>query len=83
VDAALPSAAVDVVDVDDATRMSVVDVAAGAVTATGVDEATESLDVAATCARTGLTMANPITSATTSALAATNVVMLVFIIFLS
>src|SRR5262249_32865649 len=56
----------------------------------GVDEAiesvgsveveVESVEVAATCARTGLTTANPIRSATTRALAPTNVMMFVFII---
>src|SRR5215831_1103660 len=46
--------------VDEATTVSVVDVAAGAVAATELGEAAAVVDVAATCARTGLTMANPI-----------------------
>ena len=49
-----------------------------AVVSTADVDVPESVDVAATCARTGLTMANPITSATMRAVAPTNVMMLVF-----
>src|SRR5262245_42924487 len=45
----------------------------------GVEVGEDSVDVAATWARTGLTMANPTTSAMTSALAPANVTMFVFI----
>ena len=79
VEVALLSAGVDVGSVDKATKLSVVDVAAGGVVEMGVDEATELVDVAATCARTGLTIAKPITSAMTSAMAPANVVMVGFI----
>jgi hypothetical protein len=52
----------------------------GAIASIGdVDVAVEPVEVAATCARTGLTMVNPITSATTSALVPANTMMLVFI----
>ena len=44
-----------------------------------VDAVSESVDVATTCARTGLTMAKPTASTTTIALAPTNVMVLVFI----
>jgi len=48
VDVALLSAGAEVGGVDDATMLSAVDVAEGTVVATAVDEATESVDVAAT-----------------------------------
>ena len=57
------------VGVDDGTALTSV-----------VESLVESVDVVATCARTGLTMANPIASATMIALAPTNVTTLVFII---
>src|SRR5215831_6025671 len=54
-----------------------------AIVSTGdVDAAVESVEVAATCARTGLTMANPIASTTRSALAPAKVMVLVLIIIL-
>jgi len=80
VELALVSTGAELGGVDEATTVSVVDVAAGAVAATEVDEAAAVVDVASTCARTGLTTANPITSVTTTAKAPTNVMMLVFII---
>jgi hypothetical protein len=46
----------------------------------GVVVGADSVDVAATCARTGLTMANPIASTTTRALTPANVMMFVFIV---
>src|SRR5215468_774217 len=64
VDVALLSTGADAGGVDEATTVSVVDVPADTVAATEVDDAAAVVDVAATCARTGLTMANPMTSAT-------------------
>ena len=78
-DVALLLAGVVVGGVDEAATLSVVDVAAGAAAATEVDDAASVVDVAATCASTGLTMAKPTASTTTIALAPTNVMMLVFI----
>src|SRR5215831_15224867 len=81
VDAALLSAGTEAGAVDDAT-VSLVDVATGDLSATGVaaaDEATASVDVASTCARTGLTMVDPIATKATTTLAPTNLIILVFI----
>ena len=78
---ALLSVGAAVGGVDEAATLAVVDdVAAGAVTATVVDDVIKSLDVLATCARTGLTIANPIASATMSAMAPTNAMTLAFIL---
>jgi len=82
-DVALLLAGAVVGGVDEAATLSVVDVAAGAAGATEVDEAAAVVDVAATCARTGLTMANPIARVTMSAMAPANVMMLVLINFVN
>jgi len=78
-DVALMLAGAVVGGVDEAATLSAVDVAAGAAAATEVDDAASVVDVAATCARAGLTMANPIRSARTSTLAPTNTMVLFFI----
>ena len=78
---ALLSAGAELGGVDEATTVSVVDVATGSVAATEVDEAAAVVDVAATCARTGLTITNPTATVITSATAPANVI-LAFIFFL-
>ena len=60
-DVALLLAGAATAGVDEASVL-VVDVATGTVAVTGVDDAVAVVDVAATWARTGLKMANPITS---------------------
>jgi len=82
VEVALVSAGADIGGVDDAAALSVVDdVAAGAVTATVVDEVIKSPDVVATCARTGLTTRKPATIAeATRTLNPATVTMLFFIL---
>ena len=82
VEVALLSAGADAEGVDDATMLPVVDVAAGSVVVMGVDEATELVDVAATCARTGPTMENAMASAKKTALVPTNLVIVFFITLL-
>jgi hypothetical protein len=82
-DVALLLAAVVVGGVDDAATPGVVDVAASvdeAIVSTGdVDAEVDSVEVAATCARAGLTMTNPITSVTRTAKIPRNEMTLVFI----
>jgi hypothetical protein len=82
-DVALLLAAVVVGGVEDAATLGVVNVAAGvdeAIVSTGdVDAEVDSVDEVATWARTGRTIANPITSVTRTAAAPTNVMMFVFI----
>ena len=80
VDVALLSAGTELEGVDEATTVSIVDVAAAAIATTVVDDAAAIVDVAATCARTGLTIANPMARATTSALVLMNVMMLAFML---
>ena len=82
--AAFAGAVCTVVEVDTLSMTGVDDAPAGveeAIVSTGdvVEAAAESVDVAATCAKAGLTMASPAASAKKIALAPTNVMMLAFI----
>ena len=74
---AVEADALSITGVDDAS----VGVDEAIVSTCDVDVAAASVDVAATCASTGLTMANPMTRAAVSALAATNLTMLYFMVF--